>query len=248
MYLIKIIILLAPVAVFYMPNVNAKTVLATYEISWNRIVLGNILWEFNIEDESYKFTIELKSDGISSKLYPFYGKHISSGRIENSVFKPNHYYQIWKTKKKNRLIEINFLNNKIKNLIILPEEKKDPQYNYSDLVNPTDPVSAALDLIINDNENIVRNIFDGRRIYDLSTVQEGVKKINYNERILNANQYELLITNYKNVWKEHNKTDLKKVKIITGEVSKGLVIPLKFKITNKGLVFKINCVNHKKIS
>ena len=75
-----------------------------------------------------------------------------------------------------------------------------------------------MDLIINDNENIVRNIFDGRRIYDLSTVQEGVKKINYNERILNANQYELLITNYKNVWKEHNKAIIEKDTMIAAVI------------------------------
>ena len=50
--------------------------------------------------------------------------------------------------------------------------------------------------------------------------------------------------NYKNVWKNHNKKDLKKVNIITGIIEEDLTLPLRFKIINKGLVFKINYIGH----
>ena len=42
------------------------------------------------------------------------------------------------------------------------------------------------------------------------------------------------------------KKDLKKVIIITGAIEDKIVLPLKFIITNKGLVFKIKYTGHKK--
>ena len=83
-------------------ELNAKNVSAVYEITWNKIVLGNILWDFNLNSLKYEFTIELKSSGVSAKLYPFYGKHSSSGLVSNNKFQTKNYYQVWKTKKKNR--------------------------------------------------------------------------------------------------------------------------------------------------
>ena len=109
---------------------------------------------------------------------------------------------------------------------------------------PTDPISASLDLIINNDRKTVKNVFDGRRVYDLSVVKTKSKLIKNNENILNQRNYKLNIENYKNVWKDHNKTNLKEVEITTGEMTGGILLPVDFKIKNKGLVLKIKYIDH----
>ena len=244
-FLIRIFILLSTIILFSSTGLKAKTIIATYKISWNKIILGNILWEFNIQPTNYEFLIELENSSIASKLYPFYGKHSSSGQIIKGKFTPKKYENIWKTRKKEKLIEINFTKNKIGGLKIIPKQDISPFINFYKLRQPIDPVSAALDLIINNDKRIIKNVFDGRRVYELSVTKKKLKKTKHNIGILNQKHYELNITNYKNVWKDHNKTDLKKVEIVTGEIRGGLILPLNFKIRNKRLIFKIDYIGHK---
>ena len=208
-------------------------------------MLGNINWEFSVHPQNYKFSIKLQSSGLSSKLYPFYGIYSSSGikTVEGS-FRPEEYYHFWKAKKKEKLIKIMFSDNGVESLIISPKPDIKPFIDFHKLNNSTDPITAALDLIINDDEKIAKNIFDGRRVYDLSLASEGYGKIKQKNKIFSVKYYELTIMNYKNVWKNHNKKDLKKVNIITGIIEEDLTLPLRFKIINKGLVFKINYIGH----
>ena len=96
---------------------NAKTILATYDISWNNILLGNIFWEFSVLPQSYNFSIKLESSGLSSKLYPFYGIYSSSGiKTAEGFFSPEKYNHVWRGKKKEKLVNIVFSNNKIKEI------------------------------------------------------------------------------------------------------------------------------------
>ena len=245
MFLIKILATLLIFSFSFNKGLNAKTILATYDISWNSIVLGNIYWEFSVFEKSYNFSIKLESSGFSSKLYPFNGTYSSSGiKTAGGSFIPEKYYHFWRGKKKEKLIKIIFSDNKIKNLTSVPEQSDEPFVDFYKLDNPTDPITAAMDLIINDDEKIAKNIFDGRRVYDLSLASEGYGKIKQKNKIFSVKYYELTIMNYKNVWKNHNKKDLKKVNIITGIIEEDLTLPLRFKIINKGLVFKINYISH----
>ena len=245
MFLIKALSILFVFLFSFQKNLSAKTVVATYDISWNNIVLGNINWEFSVRPQSYKFSIKLQSSGLSSKLYPFYGIYSSSGiKTVGGSFKPEKYYHFWKAKKKEKLIKIMFSDNGVESLTINPRPDIKPFIDFHKLNNSTDPITAALDLIINDDEKIAKNIFDGRRVYDLSLASEGYGKIKQKNKIFSVKYYELTIMNYKNVWKNHNKKDLKKVNIITGIIEEDLTLPLRFKIINKGLVFKINYIGH----
>ena len=243
--LIRILIALTIIIFSFQKTLGAKTIIATYNISWNSITLGNILWKFSLLPQSYEFSIKLNSSGVSSKLYPFYGIYSSKGiKTNGGSFKPEKYYHVWKGKRKEKLIKIDFADNKIQKLTIKPEQNIEPFIDYYELNNPTDPVSAALDLIINDDEKIVKNIFDGRRIYDMSLVSEESRRIKQNNETLILKYYELKIMNYKNVWKDHNNKDLRKVLVATGEIDKNLVLPINFKIKNKGFVFKIDYISH----
>ena len=78
----------------YSPGINGKNILASYEIMWGPLVLGNIKWEYRITTTEYKFIIELKNSKIASKLYPFYGKHVSEGVVKNGNFVSKKYTTI----------------------------------------------------------------------------------------------------------------------------------------------------------
>lgn len=237
----------------YSPGINGKNILASYEIMWGPLVLGNIKWEYRITTTEYKFIIELKNSKIASKLYPFYGKHVSEGVVKNGNFVSKKYTQTWKTRKKDRYIEVVLENNKVFSFIIMPKQTRPPFINFYDLIIVTDPIAAALELIINNDKNlkinndkkIVKNVFDGRRIYDLSLKNKRAQTTYLNEKIVeHSDKYDLDILNYKNIWKDHNKTDLKKVEVLSGMIEEDLIIPLDFIIYNKGLVFKIKYIDH----
>ena len=229
----------------YSTSLHSKNILAYYEIMWGPLVLGNIKWEYHLNSSEYKFIIELNNSKISSKLYPFYGKHVSEGLVVNGNFVSKKYTQTWKTRKKDRFIEVILENNMIVSFIISPEQNKPPFINFYDLVIVTDPIAAALELIINNDKKILKDVFDGRRIYDLSLKNKRGQTTFLKERsVPHANKYDLEILNYKNIWKDHNKTDLKKVEILSGMIEEGLILPLNFIIYNKGLVFKIKYTDH----
>ena len=45
-------------------------VVVNYEILWNKIRLGELIWQYKLKDSDYEITIELKSSALSSNLYP----------------------------------------------------------------------------------------------------------------------------------------------------------------------------------
>ena len=157
--------------IIFSTGASSSNIVVQYDIIWNKILLGKIGWEINFNQTNYEFVIELKSEGLADNFYPFYGKHYSNGMIVGGQFVPKEYYQIWETKKKNRFINLKFDNKKIVFFEIKPSEHKDPKINFFELENPKDPVSAALELIIINNEKWVKNIFDGRRTYTMSVTE-----------------------------------------------------------------------------
>ena len=78
----------------------------------------------------------------------------------------------------------------------------------------------------------------------MSLVSGESRRIKQNNETLILKYYELKIMNYKNVWKDHNNKDLRKILVATGEIDKNLVLPINFKIKNKGFVFKIDYISH----
>ncbi len=242
--IIKTLMLVLAFVIIFATPLKSKTIFASYEISWNALILGNLYWEFILNSKNYEFLITLESAGVSSKIYPFYGQYYSKGEIINETFNSKKYFSVWKAKKKQKTIDIVFENKKVKNLIFSKKQDINPYVDFYNLKDPIDPISASLDLIINNDSKTIKNVFDGRRVYDLSVVKTKLKSIKNNENILNQRNYKLNIENYKNVWKDHNKTNLKEVEITTGEMTNGILLPVDFKIKNKGLVLKIKYIDH----
>ena len=243
---INIIIINFLLLTFFNGNSFAKGVVAEYNVQWNGIILGNIFWKYSINEENYKFIIETKGVGVSSKLYPFYGKQSAEGLVQNDSFKPKKYNQVWKTKRRDKNTSIGFNKGRVEFFDINPKETIVPYIDFYKINNAVDPISAALELIISGDNRIIKNIFDGRRVYNLG-LKNKKDLINYEDlNFSKVTSYELDIKNYRNIWKDHNKKDLKKVIIITGVIEDKIILPLKFIITNKGLVFKIKYTGHKK--
>ena len=242
--LISIVVFLSVFGVMVSKDALSKNLNAHYEITWNSINLGEIFWGYSVNSESYYFEINLQSYGAVSKLFPFVGKYSSSGRIESGAFKPFKYYQSWKGKKKEKTIKIIFSNNKLDFFESVPPTTRVPKINFYELSNLIDPVSAVMQLLINNRSETIDRVFDGRRIYSISSTNKKDVKNKNIDGFNNLIQYNLVISNYQNIWKDHNKNNLKKFQAIIGEVDNGFFLPLFFIIKNKGLVFKINLLEH----
>ncbi len=85
--------------IFVINTSYANNFSAEYKVSTTGIKIGNFSWSLNINDNIYQTEINLKNSGIFSPLYKFEGSYLSTGVIENNIFKTQNYKQFWKTKK-----------------------------------------------------------------------------------------------------------------------------------------------------
>jgi len=89
--------------IFVINTSYANNFSAKYKVSTTGIKIGNFSWSLNINDNIYQTEINLKNSGIFSPLYKFEGSYLSTGVIENNIFKTKNYKQFWKTKKKTKI-------------------------------------------------------------------------------------------------------------------------------------------------
>ena len=94
--------------IFVFNTSYANNFIAEYKVSTTGIKIGNFSWSLNINDNIYQTEINLKNSGIFSPLYKFEGSYLSTGVIENNMFKTQNYKQFWKTKKKTKIVEMSF--------------------------------------------------------------------------------------------------------------------------------------------
>ncbi len=206
----------------YLNNVNAGTLLSEYNVTTSGFKIGKFTWEINIEEESYETKISLKNSGIFSPLYKFKGDYISSGIIKNKNFETKYYKQIWKTKKKTKVVEMYFDDFLLK-LLQKPEEKEVSRVKFNELFGYYDPITSFINIL---NGNDFVKTIDGRRIYIM-------KRIN----LENSKNISLEIKNYKNIWADHKRNDLKKIDFIMGTHE---FLPEKIIIYFKDRVFKLD--------
>ena len=155
-------------------SLEAKGVEENYAVKTKGITIGNLEWQVKLEKNTYMTSINLKSKGPLSLVYKFKGYYETSGIIKNDILIPNKYIQKWKTKKKQRNINLIFEKNKIIDLNIQPEEKEVERINFLELEGYSDPLTSFLNIFLN---NLDSKTIDGRRIYVLSP----------NKNVANAN-------------------------------------------------------------
>ena len=210
-------------------NLSAKNFEANYIVEVGNVDLGTLRWLLDIDENNYKTSIFLQDKGFLSLFYKFDGKYYSEGSIYNNDFLPTKYNQLWKTKKKNRKIEIFFKNQKVINFSMSPKELNPPRINLFDTNNLIDPLSSFLNILKENNNNYKTT--DGRRVYKmLATKDMGGSE----------NSKKIIIEDYLNIWADHNKNDLEYIYIIyDNNLSENIFFPNRIKIKNRGLVFNL---------
>ena len=104
----------------------------------------------------------------------------------------------------------------------IPKEDEAPRINFSDLSGYNDPLTSFLNVLINSKSV---NTIDGRRIYSM-------KK---NSKEDNLNKVSIQIKEYKNIWADHDRNDLKKIEFFLEDNN---FLPLSINIFYKKRVFK----------
>ena len=192
-----------------------------YNVSSSGIKIGEFNWFLNLNENNYTTKIDLKNSGLFSTLYKFKGGYTSIGIIENQMFKSKKYSQNWQTKKQTKIIKISF-DDSVTNLSQNPKEKELSRIDLDKLFEYFDPITSFLN-ILNGFDNV--KTIDGRRIY--------IMKKN---TLLGDNKITIEIRDYKNIWADHNRNDLKKIEFFT---NKDVFLPEKINIYFKERVFKL---------
>ena len=201
-------------------SLEAKKVKESYTVKTRGITIGNLDWQVKLEKDTYTTSINLKNKGPLSLVYKFNGYYEASGIIKKNILISEKYIQEWKTKNKQRNINLIFENNKIMDLKIQPEEKELARINFLELEGYVDPLTSFLNIFLN---NFDSKTIDGRRIYVLSPrKKDGYTKV--------------LIKNYINIWADHNKNDLEYLEIFQNSNEE---LPYKINIKFKGSVFTV---------
>ena len=200
--------------------IGSKEVQQSYNVKTKGITVGNLDWQLKLEKNTYKTIINLKSKGPLSLVYKFKGYYETKGIIKNDILIPEQYTQKWKTKNKQRNIDLIFEKNKIVDLKIQPKEKELKRINFLELEGYNDPLTSFLNIFLN---NLDSKTIDGRRVYVLSPNK-------------NNDYTKVLIKNYINIWADHNKNDLEYLEIFQNSEE---YLPYKINIKFKGSVFVI---------
>ncbi len=196
---------------------------AAYEVSSKGIKIGALKWNIKKDGNNYEIKVDLKSKGLLSGILSFNGSYLSVGKINNDELIPRNYSQFWSTSKKQRVVNISFDKKKVVELNQNPEEKERERLDYFSLIDYSDPLTSFFNIL--EGAKDVKTI-DGRRIYNITLIEESVKK----------NKKTYVIKNYINLWADHKKNDLEKISIIKKEDYLPEIINIYF----KGQKFKIS--------
>ena len=200
--------------------IRSKEMKENYTVKTKGITIGNLDWQVRLGKETYTTSINLKSKGPLSLVYKFKGYYETKGIIKNDILVPEKYIQKWKTKNKQRDIDLIFEENKIIDLKIQPKEKELKRINFLELEGYKDPLTSFLNIFLNSLDS---KTIDGRRVYVLSPNK-------------NNDYTKVLIKNYINIWADHNKNDLEYLEIFQNS---GEDLPYKINIKFKGSVFTV---------
>ena len=132
--------------IFVINTSYANNFSAEYKVSTTGIKIGNFSWSLNINDNIYQTEINLKNSGIFSPLYKFEGSYLSTGVIENNIFKTQNYKQFWKTKKKTKIVKMSFDDYLIE-LKQEPTEEEIARIDLKDLYLYFDPITSFINIL-----------------------------------------------------------------------------------------------------
>ena len=207
---------------FICKPVYSENIKKEFAIKTSGIKIGVLIWEIKIDDFSYTNNLRLESGGLLSAIYKFKGEYFSEGIIINNKLISNRYNHIWKTKKIEKTMNLEFNNNKLSLLDQTPYEKENLRVDIFKIKGSKDPLSSFLEIVMGKNNSLV---VDGRRIYTMNA------KPNNKD-----NKTVIEISDYSNLWADHKRS---KFEQISFERKDGFLLPIKINISFDGRVFKL---------
>ena len=135
----------------------------------------------NIENHKFFYEFYIKSKNIVEFINQVNGNGKVSGIVDDT-YKPTNYSYKYTRKKKEKYVEMNYLNNVVEKIVNIPKIDKSELSTVSDdmLVGTIDPSSFFLNLLDYDKTEQCKHkfkIFDGKRRYDVI-----FKNINKNKK------------------------------------------------------------------
>ena len=198
----------------------SKKLEENYLIEFGKLDIGKLNWKIDVSETNYKIEIRLKGRGFLTGFYNFEGVYEASGFLESNNYLPLKYKHVWKTKKKERVVELLFEKGRIKKIYQMPTEKERPRISLMEIEGFLDPLSSFL-IILNGGKKV--KTIDGRRTYTMVVSDEETKRV--------------MIKKYKNIWADHNRKDFKYIEINNTDNN---FMPDSLKIKFKGLVFSLS--------
>ena len=136
-----------------------------------KVSVMEIATSLNIKNHKYFYEFSIKSKNIVEFINQVDGNGEVDGIIDN-IYRPTNYSYKYTRKKKEKFVEINYLNNVIEKIVNIPKVDKSKLSTVSDdmLVGTIDPSSFFLNLLDYDKTGQCKNkfkIFDGKRRYDV---------------------------------------------------------------------------------
>ena len=215
--LIKLILVL----ILCSKSIFASILVSEYTVSTSGIKIGKFSWSLLINENSYETKILLENSGFFSPLYKFKGEYKSTGIIVDSELQVKYYKQFWQTKKKIKIVEMVF-DKKLKELIQDPVEEEYSRIDLDSLYMYFDPITSFINIL---NGNKKAKTIDGRRTYIMEAKSQK-----------NSNKIVIEIENYKNIWADHKRNDLKKIEFLIGDKK---LLPEKISVYFKDRVFSL---------
>jgi len=221
---IKLLLIIKFLSVLTISIIGAKASILSsdYVVKSSGIKIGEFNWIIKIEEEKYETKISLKSIGILSQLYSFEGEYLANGIFKNNRFETRFYKQYWKTKNKEKIVEIE-LNRSLINLFQHPKEEEHSRVSFSEIIDYYDPITSFINIL---NGHSLEKTIDGRRLYVME------------KSILDTEgDFVIFIKEYRNLWADHKRNDLEKIEFI---IKDGVFLPIKINIYFKNRVFKLS--------
>ena len=211
------------ILLFFISNpLYAESFYKEFSIKVSGLKIGELVWVLEIDNNNYSNNIKLKSKGLLSAIYTFEGNYFSKGIVANNKLKPHIYNHVWKTNKKEKVMNLGFENNTLSSLNQTPYEKEKLRIDVFNIKQTKDPLSSFLEIIMGETSSLV---VDGRRIYTMNA------EFNKEE-----NKTVINISEYSNLWADHKRS---KFEQISFEKKDGVFLPIKINIQFDGRVFKL---------
>tara|TARA_X000000368_G_C23035996_1_gene714609 strand:- start:1161 stop:1919 length:759 start_codon:yes stop_codon:yes gene_type:complete len=240
--LVIVLIVLSPYKLF------SKNFDVVYKIDWNTLHIADLYWSAEIINSEYSIKNKISSTGLFNKLYPYELSSLTTGNMIDNSFLPKLFNYTSKTKKKIKKVDISF-NNKglINDFYISP--KPDPHFmdNFEKIINDkyfTDPVSQLFQYFLFQTSNN-RTIIDGRRIYDLKSINLKEKKIELISFTGEAKGIRITFPFYLSLWKnpKDDKNNLKYIDIYYSKINNNN-IPVQIIIKTKTVKVFMNLISY----